>query len=87
MNICEIKYYRVIIVKISPSAKHQKSQSKYSNMYQKTKMKLKISKRNPKEPKTKEVIIREKAGRPAVDALRACVYPGKPELKLQGPEL
>ena len=56
-------------------------------MYQKTKMKLKISKRNPKEPKTKEVIIREKAGRPAVDALRACVYPGKPELKLQGPEL
>ena len=60
MSICEIKYYRIIILKISLAAKHQKGQSKYSNMYQKTQMKLKISKRNPKMSKTKEVMIREK---------------------------
>ena len=60
MSICEIQYYRIIILKISLAAKHHKGQSKYSNMYQKTQMKLKISKKNPKMPKTKEVIIREK---------------------------
>ena len=54
MSICEIKYYRIIILKISLAAKHHKGQSKYSNMYQKTQMKLKISKKSPKMPKTKE---------------------------------
>lgn len=54
-------------------------------MYHKAWMKLKISKRNRKESKTKEV-TREKTRQINRGCLETCADPGKPDPKLQGPQ-
>lgn len=53
-NICEVKYYRIIILKFPPAAKYLES------LHQEAQMKLKISKRHSNVPKTKAARMREK---------------------------